>query len=192
MGRERRALAGSNQLLSGSGDGNLTSTAVQYRPTHASLLRSKPVIHNPRLERQLCLSRLEPATYDAVAIAQMQPVRLREPDMAINARPLVKPAIAIGGIDSDHDEILAAVIQEVTHIGLERHVAGVVAAQVAAVQEHGCAAKHAVELENDAPIRVRGRDIESASIPSDRGFPVVAAEWLVTVALKRLVTYERQ
>src|SRR5579863_5456643 len=122
----------------------------------------------------------------------MQPVRLGEPDMAIDARPLVKPANAIGGVDADNEEVLAPVIQEIADVELERDVAAVVTAEVTAVQEHHCAAKYAVELESDAPSRVRGRDIESTSIPANRGIAVVAAERLVAVALERLIMHERQ
>src|SRR6185437_6568496 len=122
----------------------------------------------------------------------MQLVGLGEPDMAINAGALVEPAVTIGGIDPDDQEIPAAVIEEVTDVELEWDVAAVVAPHVAAVEEHHCAAERPIELQHDTAIRVRGRDVEGAPIPTDRRIPVVAAERLVAVALESFVMDEWQ
>ena len=94
---------------------------------------------------------------------------LHQPDVPVNARALVEPAVALGGVHADQQHISAAGIGEVGHVEAEWIVAAAVPADVEAVEDHHGLAVGAVEFEGDALAGVGRWDLEDAAIPADAG-----------------------
>ena len=133
----------------------------------------------------------------------MQRIELVQPDMAIDAGPLVEPTLAERRVRADGDHVAPAVVQHVGEIDDEAGIPAVVARHDVAVAEHEAVAEHALELEMEAPAEVRPGDVEHASVPADARVGKLAAERLVAVRgrgilgfgrkrLRRLGLHERQ
>src|SRR5271165_2864244 len=120
----------------------------------------------------------------------MDRVELREPDVAVNAGPLVEPAVAEAGVDAEGDAVFAAVVEKVGEVETEGSVAVVVAADEAAVDEDDDAAEGAIELHPGAAAGVGSGDVELAAVPADTGLGIAAAERLVAMGLQLIVADE--
>ena len=102
--------------------------------------------------------------------------------MPVDARALVEPALLHRRVHPDGDDVVAAVVEVVGEVVAEASVAARVAAEVEAVDPHDRVAKHAVELDADAPAEVGGRDGEDLAIPADGTPGNVEPAGLVSVA----------
>ena len=91
----------------------------------------------------------------------MHRVGLGEPDVPINARALIEPAVAQARVHAQHDAVLAAIGEKVGDVELERSVAVVIAADEAAIHEDDDASEGAVELHREAAALVAGGNFES-------------------------------
>ena len=105
-----------------------------------------------------------------------------QPDMPVDARPLIEPPLLHRGVHPDGNDIVAAVIEIVGQFVTETGVSAGLAAEVEAVDPHDRIAKHPVELDADAPAEVRSRDGEGLAVPADGTFGKVAANSLESVA----------
>ena len=74
-------------------------------------------------------------------------VGLHQPDVPVNARALVEPAVALGGVHADQQHVSAAGRGEIGDVEAERIVAADVPADVEAVEDHHGLAIDAVELD---------------------------------------------
>src|SRR4029077_20691479 len=73
-------------------------------------------------------------------LLHVQRVGLHQPDMAVNPRALIKPAIALGGIDSPQQDVALAEKGEIRHVKGEGILAATVPPDVETVeQSHGLA-----------------------------------------------------
>src|SRR5689334_14074958 len=106
-----------------------------------------------------------------------------QPHVPVDARALVEPTITIGGIHANHEYVTRAIAYEVGDIDAKRGVAVVISTDEATVDKHQRVTKHAVELDNDPPAKVGRGNVETAAIPANGVFRILAPERLVTVAL---------
>lgn len=111
----------------------------------------------------------------------MQRARLRQPDVAVDARAFVPPALGRGRVDAHGDDVAAAVVQVVGDVDAEARVAARLAMQEVAVDPDDAVAEHAVELERDAPAACRRRERELAPVPADAVLRERAADRLRAV-----------
>ena len=110
---------------------------------------------------------LDGRAHEGAPVVHMQRVGLGEPDMAIEARTLVPPALLRGGVHPHGDDIAAAVVQVVGEVHPEARVAAGLAPQVVPVDPDDAVAEDAVELQRDAPTLRRRRDGQLAPVPAD-------------------------
>ena len=90
-----------------------------------------------------------------------------QPDMAVNARALVKPALESRGVHADGQHVLAAVIGNVRDVVTEGIVAANLTANQAAVEINQAVAIDAAEFEPEPPAKIRLWQRERAAIPGD-------------------------
>ena len=67
---------------------------------------------------------------------KMHRVRFHQPDVPVNPRPLVKPAVTRGGIHTNQEHVSSTGGRKVGHIEGERIVSAAVPADVEAVEDH--------------------------------------------------------
>ena len=169
------------------GAGNRSSVGIDDFPADFDVRRRLIVVLNDRSEIERGEIAAQGRPDRALPPAQMDGVRLDQPNVAIDTRPFIKPAVAETGIDAQHDIIPLAVRQEFGEIEAERRVAVVVAADKAAVDEHHDIAKCAVELNPNASAAIARWNIEGSAIPADAGFGIMAAKRLVTMRSQHAV-----
>src|SRR6185437_2397968 len=124
-------------------------------------------------------------------LPQVQRLRLRQPDMAINPGAFVEPTVAKAGVHAHHQVILAPIVQKIADVETERRVAVVVAANVISVEKDERIAKRSIEEQYRAAIAVCFGSLEDPAIPADAGFGILSAERLKAMALQALVPDER-
>ena len=124
---------------------------------------------------------LDGRTHHAFPAAEVHGVQLGQPDVAVDARALVEPAVAEAGVDAQGDDVPAAVVEEIAEVEAERRVAVVVPADEAAVDEQHDVAHRAVELDPDAAAAIAGGKLEGAPVPAHAGRREAAAQRLVAV-----------
>ena len=130
--------------------------------------------------------------YRALPLAQVQGIGLGQPRMSVDARALVKPAVAEAGVHARHNAVFGSIVQKIRHVEPERHVPVVVAPDKAAVHKNHHIAEGAVELDRHAPPQVAGRNLELAPVPSHAGLRVAAAKRLVSVRHQLVVVHKWQ
>src|SRR5579864_7114175 len=101
--------------------------------------------------------------------------------MAINSRAFVEPALVLGGVDADQENVVFVVAQEISDVEMEGRVAAEIVAEIDAVEDDNGVAKNAVEFEKVTAKHPRLGNFEDAAIPPDAGFGEVAANGLVSV-----------
>ena len=122
----------------------------------------------------------------------MDCIGLRKPDVAIDTRALIEPAVAEAGIHADDEEVFLPRVDEVGDVEAEGRVAVVVAPDEVAVKEDERIAEGAVELDGDALAGVACGQVEAAAIPADGGLRIAAAERLEAVAFELVIVDEGQ
>ena len=91
----------------------------------------------------------------------MHRVRLHQPDVAVNTRSFIKPAVALRRIHTNQQNISAAGNHEVGQIKTERIVSPAVSAQVKTVEHHHRLAVCSVKFYCDPFACVFRRKIET-------------------------------
>ena len=86
----------------------------------------------------------------------MDRVGLHEPDVSVDARSLIKPAIAGGGVDAHEQDVLSAGICKAGYVEAERIVSAAVTADVKAVENHHRFPVGTIEFERNALVGVVG------------------------------------
>ncbi len=108
---------------------------------------------------------------------------LRQPDVAVDARALVVPALLQRGVDAHRDDVVAAVVEVVADVVARAEVAARLVADEEAVHEDARVAVDAVELDRRSAARGRPRarrtsgDTSPRSVPGNRG-PTALKPWL--------------
>ena len=110
---------------------------------------------------------------------------LVQPDVTVNPRALVKPALELARVHLDRDQILAAEFYDVRDVLAERVVAALVPRHQPAIHPDRRVAKHAIEREPDALAFVGLRQFKRATIPANAVLPKTRPDRLETVALVR-------
>ena len=119
-------------------------------------------------------------------------VCLREPDMPVDPRPFIKPAVARRGIHAHQQNVLSARSGKVAHVKTERIVPTAVTSNVKAVEDHHCLPVRTVELDGDSLAGVRGRKLEDAAIPTHTRRRIGPSQRVESFTRKRRVVLERQ
>src|SRR5579863_10395967 len=96
--------------------------------------------------------------------------------MAVNPRAFIKPAVALGGIDSHEQHVALAEISEIRYVEAKGIVAAAVPSDVEAVEhDHGLAVR-AIELDGDSLAGVLGTKVEHTPVPADTRGRIFAAQ----------------
>ena len=107
-----------------------------------------------------------------------------QPDMPIDARPLIEPSFLKGSIDSDGHDVVSTVIQILGDIVTCCSVTALLSAQPEAVHPDVRIAEDAVETERYGLAERFGRDGEMLAIPAHTGFGPLPAHRLIAVAVR--------
>jgi hypothetical protein len=106
---------------------------------------------------------------------------LDQPDVAIEARALVEPALAQAGVDPHHQTVFLADVGDVGDVDAERAVAAVLLFEDVAVDDDQGVAHRAVELDRQSLACVGGGQGEGSLVPADAGLGELAAQGFVAV-----------
>src|SRR3954467_11026643 len=106
---------------------------------------------------------------------------LGEPNMPVDARAFVEPAIPEARVHADDEIILLSVPQKIAQIEEKGRVAVVIAANEISIQEHDGVTECAIKPNADALARVLLGDVEGSPVPSHAGFGIAPAKRLVSV-----------
>src|SRR5665213_3062407 len=101
---------------------------------------------------------------------------LCEPGMAVNPCSFVIPTFIERGVDSNGNDVAAAVLDVVRDVEAERRITAQVSADIETVEEQNRIPKYTVELDRDAHPFVGGRDIERPLVPTNARFGKVSTE----------------
>src|ERR1035441_1740755 len=140
---------------------------------------------------QRCDLAVHRGTRHALPLADVHSIGFEQPDVPVDARALVKPAVSEAGVDAQNDVVLRAVGEEIRKIEAERDIAIVAAADEAAVDENQKIAEGAVELNPDAAANIARGDLEFAPVPLHAGFGIAAPQRLVTMRARRIISASR-
>src|SRR6185312_10054140 len=119
---------------------------------------------------------LQVAANVTLPLAKVQGIGLGKPDVPIDARPLVKPAIAEACIHPHDQIILAAIVKEVGKVEAEGCVSVVVPANKVSVQKDQRVAECAVEFNGHAAAAIAVGNFERAAIPPNARLRIFPAE----------------
>ena len=108
---------------------------------------------------------------------------LFEPDVAVDACPLVEPTFLKGGVGPYTDEVVAAVVHVLGDVVYLGGVSAGFGAHVEAVEPHLGVAEDAVEAEQDVPAEVFLTYGEDFTVPAYAGFGILPAHRLVAVRM---------
>ncbi len=125
-------------------------------------------------------------------VSDVQGIGFHQPDVAVDACALVKPAFVLGGIHAHHQNVFATVVGEVRYVVAEWRVAAQVASEIVPVERHDGVAEHAVEFDRQPPAEIARRDLKHPPIPSDAGCRVRPAQRLRAVADEAAFVLKRQ
>ena len=92
-----------------------------------------------------------------------------QPHVAVDARALIKLALTLRRIDSNHEDIPSVVVNEICYVLAERSVPAHIPPQKMAVKDHHAVAEHALELDGQPLAEIALRDLESSPVPADAG-----------------------
>ena len=110
---------------------------------------------------------LEPAVNEHAVGRDHQRPRLHQPDMPVDSRALIEPALGLRGVHPDGDEIFSAAVGDVGDVVAEAAVAAFVMTDEPAVDEHGAVAERAVELQPEPPAGICRRQFKRLPVPAD-------------------------
>ena len=110
---------------------------------------------------------------DGPVLGHVDRIGLEQPHVTVDARPLVPPALVMGRVGPDGDDVLLAVLDHVGHVVREARVPAGVAAHAVAVHPDDAVAEDGVEHDRDPPAQVRRGDGELPPVPADAGGRVV-------------------
>ncbi len=111
----------------------------------------------------------------------MDRVSLYQPDVAVDTRALVPPALELRRISPNHERVFAAVIEHVGQIVARGSVAAIMTPEIVSVDGHFVISIDAVEFHADSPTNVHAGDLENAPVPADACARVVPSERLETM-----------
>jgi len=106
---------------------------------------------------------------------------LIQPNMTVNPRAFVKPALAFRRVHAHGNRVLAAEMQQVRNVLAERIVTAFVMSHTPAVDPDGRVAKYAVESQPDTPSLVFPSQVKGAAIPTDAVGWILCAQRLESV-----------
>ena len=109
-----------------------------------------------------------------------------QPDVAVDARPLIEPAFLEGRICPDCDHVVATVIQVFRDVIGGRSIAALLPAQPEAVDPDVRVAEDAVETNGNGLSQRLGRHREMLAVPAHAGFRPLPTHGLVAMAVGSL------
>src|SRR5277367_970719 len=134
--------------------------SIENFPCHPDIRGVGCGVPDYRAEIDRCLVSINHGANIAFILSNMHGVGFGEPDVSIDTRALIEPAIAKAGIDSCYDAVLGAYGDEVGEIEMEWRIAIVVAADETAIDPDQDVAKGSIEVNADASAGVAGGNIE--------------------------------